>query len=130
MSEFPAIRILFSFIGILIILLALLTQKLQPGLGIKSRSEVFTIPGFRRSASTIKRLGQWLCVIIGVGFLIQGIGTLLLPNAGTDAILMILTGFAGVIVLILFGVVLAYWKIRSGLRKVHPPLNFRQSRPY
>jgi len=112
MPEFPAVRIFFSFIGLLVIVLAVLTQKLQHALGVRSRREVFTHPSFRRSASIIERLGQLLGVVIGAGFLLQGVGPLILPSAATYTISMILIGFAGAIVLAMFGVVLAHWKSR------------------
>jgi len=51
------IMILFSFIGFLIILLALLNKQLLRWIGIKPMSEVFTNPNFQRSARITEKLG-------------------------------------------------------------------------
>jgi hypothetical protein len=100
------------FIGGLAILLALLNKQLLRFIGLKPSSEVFTSPRFQRSAKITEKLGRLFLVVFGVGFLVQGVGPLVLPNEATLAVAIATVGLSGLIVLAMFGVVLANWKAK------------------
>ena len=110
-NNYPVL-ILFSIIGFLLILLALLNNQLLRRIGIKPMSEVFTNPNFQRSATITEKLGQLLFVILGAGFLVQGIGSLFLSSKVTYIISITMMGLSGLIILAVFGVVLANWKAK------------------
>jgi len=110
-NNYP-IMILFSIIGVLLILLALLNKQLLSRIGIKPMSEVFTNPNFQRSAKITEKLGQLFFAILGVGFLIQGIGSLFLSSKVTYVISITIMGLSGLIILAAFIVVLANWKAK------------------
>jgi hypothetical protein len=104
------IRIFPLIIGGLAILLALLNKQLLRFIGLKPLSEVFMTPHFQRSAMITEKLGRLFLVVFGVGFLIQGAGPQFLSGEVTYAISLAILGLAGLIVLAMFGVVLAHWK--------------------
>jgi hypothetical protein len=106
------IMILLSFIGLLIILLALLNKQILRWIGIKPMSEVFTTPNFQRSARTTEKLGRLFLVVFGAGFLVQGVGPLFLSSEVTYRVSMIVAGLLGLIILAMFIVVLANWKAK------------------
>ena len=106
------IMIFFSFIGVLLVLLALLNKQLLRWIGIKPMSEVFTTPNFQRSAKITEKLGRLLFVLLGAGFLVQGVGTLFLSSGVTYTVSITLLGLSGLIILAMFGVVLANWKAK------------------
>ena len=104
------IMILFSFIGILFILLAMLNKQLLRWIGLKPMSEVFTNPKFQRSARTTEKLAQLFWAVFGAGFLVQGIGTQFLSSKLTYIVSIIVLGLIGLIILAMFIVVFANWK--------------------
>jgi hypothetical protein len=106
------IMIFLSFIGFLIILLALLNKQLLRWIGIKPMSELFTNPKFQRSAKITEKLGRLFLVVFGIGYLVQGIGTQFLSSEVTYAVSIIVLGLSGLIILAMFGVVLANWKAK------------------
>jgi hypothetical protein len=81
-------------------------------IGLKPSSEVFTSPRFQRSAKITEKLGRLFLVVFGVGFLVQGVGSLFLPNEATLTVAIATVGLSGLIVLAMFGVVLANWKAK------------------
>ena len=106
------ITILFSFIGVLFILLALLNKQLLRWIGLKPMSEVFTNPKFQRSARTTEKLVQLFWAVFGAGFLVQGIGAQFLSSELTYTVSLILAGAAGLIILGMLGVTLVNWKAK------------------
>ncbi len=98
-------------IGSLVILLALLNKSLLRLMGLKPLSEVFTTPRFQRSARITETLGRLFLVVLGVGFLIQGVGPQFVSDAVIHSTSLVVLGFAGLIVLAMVGVVLAHWKV-------------------
>ena len=106
------IMIIYSFIGFLIILVALLNKQLLRWIGIKSMSEVFTNPRFQYSARITEKLGRLFLVVFGIGFLVQGLGTQFLSSKVTYIISITILGLSGLIILAMFGVVLANWKAK------------------
>jgi len=110
-SNYP-IMILFSLVGILFILLALLNQRLLRWIGLKPLSEVFTNPGFQRSANLTEKLARVLLALLGVAFLVQGPGNQFLPAPAVQVLSIIVLALAGLILLAMFGVVLVHWKAK------------------
>jgi hypothetical protein len=106
------IMILYSLIGVLIILAALLNKQLLRWIGIKPMSEVFTNPNFQRSARITEKLGRLFLVVFGAGFLVQGVGTQFLSSEVTYIVSITVLGFSGLIILSMFIVVLANWKAK------------------
>ncbi len=112
MSNNPLISIILSSIGILIILLALFNTTLLRWMKIRPMSEVFTNPGFRRSAKITERLGQLFLGIFGISFLVQGVGAQFLSSEVTYTASLIVLGASGLIVFTMLIVVLASWKAK------------------
>lgn len=102
--------ILYSFIGFLTVLVALLNKQLLRWMGIKPMSEVFTNPKFQRSARITEKLVRLFLVVFGLSFLIQGIGTQFLSSEVTYIVSITMLGLSGLIILVMFGMVLANWK--------------------
>jgi hypothetical protein len=78
--------------GSLVILLALLNKQLLRFIGLKPLSEVFTTPRFQRSAKITEKLGRLSMVVLGVGFLVQGVGTQFLSSEVTYTVSITLLG--------------------------------------
>jgi hypothetical protein len=112
MPNNPPITIVLLAIGILIILLALLNKQLLRWMKIRPMSEVFTNPNFQRSAKITEKLGQLFLVVFGISFLVQGVGTQFLSSELTYTVSMIVLGASGLIILAMFIVVLANWKVK------------------
>jgi hypothetical protein len=98
--------------GCLVILSALFSRQLQRLLGVKPRSELFTNPRFQHAEKILELLGRILMVIFGIGFLVQGPGSLYLPAGATYNISIALYGLAGLILLAVLGIYLATWKTK------------------
>ncbi len=112
MPNNPPITIVFSAIGILIILLSLLNKQLLRWMKIRPMSEVFTNPNFQRSSKITEKLGQLFLVVFGISFLVQGVGTQFLSSELTYTLSIIVLGASGLIILAMFIVVLANWKVK------------------
>ena len=104
--------ILFSLIGFLIILLAILNKRLLRWMGINPLSEVFTNPHFQRSAKITEKLAQLVFIFLGAGFLVQGLGNQFLPGQATYIVSITLLGLSGLLILAAVGVVLVNWKAK------------------
>ena len=104
--------VFLSFIGVLFILLALLNKLFLRWIGIKPMSEVFTNPKFQRSAKITEKLGRLLFGVLGVSFLVQGVGAQFLSSRTTYVLSLAIFGLAGLILLVMFGVILANWKAK------------------
>lgn len=109
-SSYQTIKFFPAILGSLIILLALFNKQLLRFIRLKPLSEVFTVPRFQHSAKITETLGRWVVAMIGIGFLIQGIGPTFLSSGATYTISWIVLGLAGLILLSMLGVVLANWK--------------------
>jgi hypothetical protein len=112
MTNNPLVMIIYSAIGIIIILLALFNKQLLHWIKIRPMSEVFTNPKFQRSAKITEKLAQIFLVVFGVSFLFQGVGARFLSSETTYSVSVIILGMSGLIVLTMFIVVLANWKAK------------------
>jgi hypothetical protein len=90
-------------LGSLLILMGILDRHVQRLLGLRPMSEVFTTPDLKRSSRTIERISRWFVILIGISFLVQGLGTLLPGNVG-NGLSFLLLGLAGVLLLAIFAV--------------------------
>jgi hypothetical protein len=104
------------FLGSLAILLAVFDRRLLHLIGLKPPSEVYTTPRFQRSAKITEGLGRLFLLVFGLGFLFQGAGGLFgqfLSSETAYSVSIAILGLAGLILLVMFGVVLANWKARE-----------------
>lgn len=98
-------------LGLLVVLLGMFNRQILRFLGIKPMSEVFTIPRLTHSSRVIEKLGRWLVIILGISFLIQGLGSLL-PNGLSSEISFALLGLAGLMIVAMIGITIATWKVK------------------
>ncbi len=112
MSANLPVTILLTVLGLFFLLLAVLQQRLLRRIGLKPLSEVFTNPGFQRSARLTETLGRLFLGALGGASLIQAAGTQFLSNPAVEIASVVLAGLAGAILLGVFGVVLYYWKAK------------------
>jgi len=95
--------------GCLAILLALLGKQLSRAVGLKPLSQVFATPRFQRSAAITERLGRIALGLLGLGFLIQGLGPRFLSAGVTWFLSLVLLALCGLMVVAMVGVTLAHW---------------------
>ena len=98
--------------GSLVILSALFSRQLQRLLGVKPRSELFTNPGFQRAEKILEQLGRLLLLLLGLGLLVQGPGSLYLPAGSTYSISIVMYSLVGLLLLAALGVYIASWKAK------------------
>jgi hypothetical protein len=110
LSPNQAVAIFPLIMGVLAILLALLDRRLMRFIGLKHRSESFTNPRFKRSSRITENLGRLFLLVIGAGFLVQGVGPLFLPGEVTRVVTTVSMVLSGLIVLVVVGVNLVHWK--------------------
>ncbi len=110
MPYIPAVAILLSLAGLVLIVLAVMSQRLQRWVGIRPVSQLFTQAGFKRSARLTGVLGQLVLVVLGVTMVVHGAGTAFLPEGTVQIITTVLLVLAWVMVVSLFVTVLTHWK--------------------
>ena len=98
--------------GCLVILSALFSRQIQHLLGFKPRSEMFTNPRFQRAEKILEQLRRLLLLLLGLGFLVQGPGSLYLPTGATYSISIIIYGLVALVFLAVLGVYIASWKAK------------------
>lgn len=103
LSTGQTISIFPILMGCLAIVLALLARQFLSLIGLKPRSEVFTNPRFQRSAKITEDLVRLFLLVVGVGFLVQGVGPLFLPDAVTQLVEIVSVGLSVLIVLVVIG---------------------------
>jgi len=111
-SNNQAIIIFPLFIGSLALLFALFNRQLLRFIGLKPLSEVFTTPHFQRSAKITENLARLFLAVFGAGFLVQGVGAQFLSSRVTYLVSITLLGLSGLIILAMFIVVIANWKVK------------------
>ena len=100
----------FVLLGICMIGTGLFSPQLNRWMGLPERSSVFTNPRFQRSARTVEIAGRIIEILLGVGFLIQGVGDKILTGESVFVVSLLAAGLAGIGTLIMFGVVVANWR--------------------
>ena len=90
--------------------IGLLSPQLNRWVGLRERSSVFTEPRFQRSARTTGFVGRIIEILLGIGFLMQGVGSRFLASEITSTVSFLALGLAGVGILVMFGVVIANWR--------------------
>jgi len=90
--------------------IGLLSPQLKRWMGLRERSSVFTEPRFQRSARTTGFVARIIEILLGIGFLMQGVGSRFLASEITSTVSFLTLGLAGVGILVVFGVVIANWR--------------------
>lgn len=104
------IRVFQLIIGSLAILAAIFNRPLFRLMGLKPLSEVYTTPRFQQSARLTDRLGRLLLAVIGIAFLIQGVGAQFLSGEAIKNIAIALGALSGLIIVMMVAVVLRNWR--------------------
>lgn len=103
--------LIWLFLGIVMMLAGIFNRQALRILGLKRMSEVFTTPHLKQSSKRIEQLGQWLMMVLGVSFLVQGLGSAL-PAEAAHTISLILLGLSALLFLAIFGIAIISWKVR------------------
>ena len=102
----------FWFIlGIVTILMGIFNRQLLQLLGYKPMSEVFTAANLKHSSMIIEQLSRWLVIILGIGFLVQGLGGTLSRDI-VSKISFSLFGLSALMLLAIIGITIANWKAK------------------
>ena len=80
-------------------------------IGYKPMSEVFTVANLKRSSRIIEQLSRWLVIILGIGFLVQGLGGTLSRDI-VSKISFSLFGLSALMLLAIIGITIANWKAK------------------
>jgi uncharacterized membrane protein len=105
---------MFAFwliLGTFTILAGIFNRQMLQLLGIKPSSEVLTTPNLKYSSRTVERIGRWLVIILGVSFMVLGLGGVL-PNNISRNISFSLLGLSGLMLLAMIGITIANWKAK------------------
>ena len=98
-------------LGIVTILMGIFNRQLLQLLGFKPMSEVFTAANLKHSSRIIEQISRWLVIILGVGFLVQGLGGTL-PNDLGYKISFSLFGLSALMLLAIIGITITNWKAK------------------
>ena len=98
-------------LGIVTILMGIFNRQLLQLLGYKLMSEVFTAANLKHSSRIIEQLSRWLLIILGIGFLVQGLGGTLSKDI-VYKISFSLFGLSALILLAIIGITIANWKAK------------------
>lgn len=98
-------------VGSLVILMGLFNRQMLRLLRLKPLSEVFTTPNLKHSSRLIEQIGRWLVIILGVSFLVQGLGAVL-PDGLGYRISSVLVGLSALLLLAIFGIAIVNWRAR------------------
>jgi len=90
--------------------IGLLGPRFNRWVGLRERSSVFTQPRFQRSARTTEFVARIIEILLGIGFLMQGVGRKFLGSEITSTVSFLALGLAGVGILVMFGVAIANWR--------------------
>ena len=100
----------FMLLGVVMIGIGLLSPQLNRWVGLRERSSVFTEPRFQRTARTTEFVVRIIEILLGVGFLMQGVGNRFFASEITSTVSFLALGLAGVGIVVMFGVVIANWR--------------------
>ncbi|WP_420642798.1 hypothetical protein [Candidatus Leptofilum sp.] len=102
--------IFFMLLGLFLLTAGLFTPRLNRWLGFGERSRLFTVPRFQRSARRVEFVSRAVQVLLGLGFLLRGIGHNLYPHAILNLVSWLLLGLAVVGILVTIGLTLGSWR--------------------
>jgi len=97
------------FLGIVLLVMGLFNKQMLRWIGLKPMSEVFTTPRLKTSSRRVERIGRWLVIVLGIGFLVHGLGTAL-PGQVASVISSLSTGVSALLLVAMFVVAIANWK--------------------
>ena len=98
-------------LGSAMILMGIFNKQLLRLLGLRPVSEVLATPSLKHSSRTIERMGRWLVIILGVSFVVQGLGEVLPDELGYK-ISSVLLWLSILLLLAIFGVGIVSWKAK------------------
>jgi hypothetical protein len=98
-------------VGSAILLMGVFNRQMLHLLGIRPMSEVFKTPGLKQSSRRIEQIGRWFLIVLGLSFLVQGLGDAL-PAEVSAKISLVLAGLSGLLFLAMFGIAIVSWKAR------------------
>lgn len=98
-------------LGIVMILMGIFNSQILRLLGFKPMSEIFTTPNLKHSSRIIEKISRWFVIVLGVSFLVQGLGGTL-PNDIGYKISLSLFKLSGLMLLAVIGIIIANWKAK------------------
>ena len=102
---------MFAFwliLGGIMILAGIFNKQLLHAFSLKPLSEVFTTPRLKHSSRWIEQAGQWFVIVLGIGFLVQGLGAAL-PDEVAHTLSLVLLGVSALLLLAIFGIAMVNW---------------------
>jgi hypothetical protein len=105
---------MFTFwliLGAVMILMGIFNRQMMQIFGLKPMSEVFTIANLKRSSRLIEKIGRWALIVLGVSFVVQGLGGTLSDELRYP-ISFALIGLSGLMILVIIGITIANWKAK------------------
>lgn len=98
-------------LGSIMVLLGIFNRQMLRVLRFRSASEVMTTPNLKNSSRTIEQIGRWLVIVLGVSFLVLGLGETL-PREISQKIVFWLMGLSALMLLAIIGITIANWRAR------------------
>jgi hypothetical protein len=89
-------------LGMTMLLMGIFNKKLLRALHLQPMSEVFTTPELKRASRRVEQVARWLVILLGLGFLVQGLGSAL-PEALAQLISSVLFGLSTLLLFAMFG---------------------------
>ena len=98
-------------LGVVTILMGIFNRQIMRVLGFKPMSEMLTTPNLKHSSQIIEKISRWFAIVLGLSFLVQGLGQTLPVDMGYK-ISLALVGLSGLMLLAIIVLTLANWKAR------------------
>ena len=102
---------IWLFLGSVLLIMGLFNKQMLRLMGLKLMSEVFTTPSLKRSSRRVERIGRWFVIVLGIGFLVHGLGAAL-PGQAASVISFLLSGVSALLLVAMFLIAIASWKTR------------------
>ena len=97
--------------GTVLTLVGIFDRQTLRLLGFKPTSEIFITPNLKHSSKVIEQIGRSLVIVLGVSFLVQGLGATL-PNDVGYKISLSLFGLSGLMLLAIIAITIANWRAK------------------
>jgi hypothetical protein len=98
-------------LGTVTILAGIFNKQILSRLGFKPLSKTLTTPNLKHSTKSVEQIGRWLMIMLGISFLVFGLGEVL-PDRISSTISYLLLGLSGLMLLAMIGLTIANWKAR------------------
>ena len=97
-------------LGLLMVLAGLFMPQLNRKLGIPERSQTFNTPRFQISARQTEIISQAVMILLGLGFMLRGVGGSFYPHAIVDIIAWGLLGLAFLGIFTMIAITIFNWR--------------------